>query len=134
MSDQERIEDTIQNGVKETNFDKNDIHLWVEDAIQNGVIYTNMVSTPQLLAVEDTIQNGVKKTNVSPTFTEYGDWLDGDERLDDIIKNGIKETWGYEKQPQIRVDEVIEGGIKETNWRKVDNHPTYLENILKNKD
>jgi hypothetical protein len=67
--------------------------------------------------------------------TEYGDWLDGDERLDEIIQNGIKETrleqnitegeiddiiqnginetWGYEKQPQNRIYEVIKNGIKE---------------------
>jgi hypothetical protein len=80
--------------------------------------------------VEDTIQNGVKKIKISPTFTEYGDWLDGDERLDEIIQNGIKETWGYSRQPQQRVNEIINGSIKETNWRKVDNHPTYLDNII----
>ena len=84
--------------------------------------------------VEDTIQNGVKKIKISPTFTEYGDWLDCDERLDEIIQNGIKETWGYSRQPQQRVNEIINGSIKETNWRKVDNHPTYLDNILKDKD
>jgi hypothetical protein len=80
--------------------------------------------------VEDTIQNGVKKIKISPTFTEYGDWLDGDERLDEIIQNGIKETWGYSRQPQQRVNEIINGSIKETNWRKVDNHLTYLDNII----
>ena len=55
------------------------------------------------------------------------------ERFDDIIKNGVKETWGYEKQPQVRVNEVINVGIKETNWRKVDNHPTYVDNIIDKK-
>ena len=35
--------------------------------------------------VEETIENGVK-------HTEYGDWLDGDERFDDIIQNGVKHT------------------------------------------
>jgi len=28
------------------------------------------------------------------------------------------------------IDDVITNGIKETNWRKVDNHPTYLDNII----
>ena len=36
-------------------------------------------------SIEDAIQNGVK-------HTEYGDWLDGDERFDNIIENGIKEN------------------------------------------
>jgi hypothetical protein len=56
--------------------------------------------------VEGFIENGVK-------HTEYGDWLDGDGRFDDIIENGIKETWGYEKQPQKRIDEVIMNGQKD---------------------
>ena len=58
--------------------------------------------------MEEAIQNGVK-------HTEYGDWLDGDERFDDIIENGIKETWGYEKQSQMIVNEVINKGEK-TIW------------------
>jgi hypothetical protein len=31
------------------------------------------------------------------------------------------------------VEDVIENGIKETKWRRVDNHPTYLDNIVKSK-
>jgi hypothetical protein len=30
------------------------------------------------------------------------------------------------------VDDVIRDAIKETNWQRIDNHPTYLGNILKN--
>ena len=112
------FEDTVKN--------ENYITEWVENFIQNGVKYTKKVVVRQLAFVDDTIQNGVK-------HTEYGDWLDGDERFDDIIKNGVKETWGYEKQPQVRVNEVINVGIKETNWRKVDNHPTYVDNIIDKK-
>jgi len=32
-----------------------------------------------------------------------------------IIRDGVKETWGYEKQPQRRVNEVINKG-KKTIW------------------
>ena len=28
------------------------------------------------------------------------------------------------------VEDVIENGIKETNWRKVDNHPTFVDRII----
>jgi len=87
---------------------------WVEDTIQNGVkdtIEYDVASNPE---VEDTIQNGVKVTNVSPTFTEYGDWLDGDERLDKIIQNGIKETYDDAYHHKSRVDGVIKNGIKQT--------------------
>jgi hypothetical protein len=34
--------------------------------------------------IEDTIQNGVK-------HSEDGDWLDGDERIENIIQNGVKQ-------------------------------------------
>jgi len=37
----------------------------------------------EIVEVEDTIQNGVK-------HCEDGDWLDGDERFEDIIQNGEK--------------------------------------------
>jgi hypothetical protein len=57
------------------------------------------------LAMEEVIQNGVK-------HTEYGDWEDGDERLDEIIQNGIKET----------------------HWRRVDNHPTFVDCIIEIKN
>jgi len=33
--------------------------------------------------------------------------------VDDAIRDGVKETWGYEKQPQNRINEVIENGTKE---------------------
>ena len=96
----------------------------VENTIQNGVKETKHNPIEDSLAMEEVIQNGVKKTfgqKMKPIL------------LGDIIKNGLKETWGYEKQPQVRVNEVINVGIKETNWRKVDNHPTYVDNIIDKK-
>ena len=113
---------------------------WVIELTKDGTLWYNFYFFQSILAglmgfedtvknqnyitewVENFIQNGVKKTfgqKMKPIL------------LGDIIKNGIKETWGYEKQSQMIVNEVIRGGIKETNWRKVDNHPTFLENILK---
>ena len=56
----------------------------VEDTIQNGVKHTVRVFDMSIKPVEDTIQNGVK-------HCEDGDWLDGDERFEDIIQNGTKE-------------------------------------------
>jgi hypothetical protein len=90
--------------------------------------------------VEDVIKEGVK-------HTEYGDWLDGDERFDDIIDNGIKETTpglylgSIEMKGKIvhqlespkqnnEVEDVIRQGVKKTNWRKVDNHPTFTDNVI----
>jgi predicted RNA-binding protein len=138
------VENFIQNGVKETKPEYLEGDLAMEEVIQNGVKHTEpggylgsiemkgkivhqLESPKQNEEVEDVIENGVKLTNSSLQ-------IDGSCVVEDVIQNGIKETWGYSRQPQQRVNEIINGSIKETNWRKVDNHPTYLDNILKDKD
>ena len=108
---QESVEDTIINGVKYTQQSYIQLSQVVEDTIQNGVKYTLGEICEITSSVEDTIQNGVKVTNVSPTFTEYGDWLDGDERLDEIIQNGIKET---NPTNFAAVEDAIQNGVKDT--------------------
>ena len=101
------VEDTIQNGVKDTRRSRL-INLaatqMVEDTIQNGVKNTRKVNPYFQESVEDTIQNGVKQTELSKRdffpkdiiqdgvkHTEDGDWLDCDERIGDIIENGVKD-------------------------------------------
>ena len=101
------VEDTIQNGVKDTRRSRL-INLaatqMVEDTIQNGVKNTRKGNPYFQESVEDTIQNGVKQTELSKRdffpkdiiqdgvkHTEDGDWLDGDERIGDIIENGVKD-------------------------------------------
>ncbi len=138
------VENFIQNGVKETKPEYLEGDLAMKEVIQNGVKHTEpggylgsiemkgkivhqLESPKQNEEVEDVIENGVKLTNSSLQ-------IDGSCVVEDVIQNGIKETWGYSRQPQQRVNEIINGSIKETNWRKVDNHPTYLDNILKDKD
>jgi len=155
------VEDTIQNGVKETFLVEGTRIGIVENTIQSGVKETKMEEHHRLREVVQTVKNGVKETN--PHFLEilnpinFEPVLKEMKRMNEvnivlengiketktcelhsamsaehIIRDGIKETWGYTQQPQIRVNEVINGGgIKETNWRKVDNHPTYLDKILK---
>jgi hypothetical protein len=117
------VEDTIQNGVKYTYSCPYNDPTIVEDTIQNGVKYTTVPSGTYHWRLEDTIQNGVK-------HTEYGDWLDGDERLDEIIQNGIKETRLEQNITEGEIDDIIQNGIKETRWRRVDNHPTFVDRII----
>jgi hypothetical protein len=138
------VENFIQNGVKETKPEYLEGDLAMEEVIQNGVKHTEpggylgsiemkgkivhqLESPKQNEEVEDVIEKGVELTNSSLQ-------IDGSCVVENVIQNGIKETWGYSRQPQQRVNEIINGSIKETNWRKVDNHPTYLDNILKDKD
>jgi hypothetical protein len=134
------VENFIQNGVKETKPEYLEGDLAMKEVIQNGVKHTEpggylgsiemkgkivhqLESPKQNEEVEDVIENGVELTNSSLQ-------IDGSCVVENVIQNGIKETWGYSRQPQQRVNEIINGSIKETNWRKVDNHPTYLDNII----
>ena len=73
--------------------------------------------------ISDVIHDGIKETKYCELHSAMS--------AEHIIRDGIKETWGYTQQPPTRVNEVIRGGVKETNWRRVDNHPTYLDNIIK---
>jgi hypothetical protein len=143
------VEDNIIGGVKYTSVLTNVDFGELEEAIQNGVKRTVPESIDDSFAIEDTIQNGVKETQFNSyenkswvegvikggvKHTEYGDWLDGDERLDEIVENGVKETiecdWNI---PKYVINEVIIEGVKETNHVDVmkffDNK---MEDTLKN--
>ena len=100
-----KVEDTIKNGVKETKLAKF-FSVDVEDTIQNGVKHAYVVEGQRQLPVKDTIQNGVKETfdqwnenrpsvkdvvQNGVKHCEDGDRLDGDERFEDIIQNGVRE-------------------------------------------
>ena len=121
------VEDNVMNAVKETfNFDEKHTLSYeqgakklVEDTIENGVKETSHNATMfQSMKVEDTLENGIKETKISPTHTEYGDWLDGDERLDDIIQNGVKKTHFDSREIKTWVNDVIKKGVKETKQKK----------------
>ena len=109
------------NGVEETLGMAEGINNGVEDIIQNGVKNTLDITNCDFQIVEDVIKEGVK-------HTEYGDWLDGDERFDDIIENGVKECipsrtplynpmdFSVQYRENHRLDDVasvLEKGIKE---------------------
>ena len=102
------VEDIIQNGVKEINhvdvmkfFDNK-----MEVALQNGIRETKSICGKRDGRVNNTIENGVKDIldiynrcewevkhaiKNGAIHVEDGDWLDNDERLDEIIQNGVKE-------------------------------------------
>ena len=127
------VENTIQNGVKETIELMNELPNRVKKIIKKGVKETNHVDVMKFFdnKMDDAIENGVKETQFNSyenkswvegvikggvKHTEYGDWLDGDERLDEIVENGVKETiecdWNI---PKYVINEVIIEGVKETN-------------------
>ena len=102
------VEEIIQNGVKETQFNSYENKSWIEGVIKKGVRHTLNTEYMPTSMVEDIIQSGVK-------HTEYGDWLDGDERLDDIVENGVKKTSLKRGTRPFMVNETLKNGVKETN-------------------
>jgi hypothetical protein len=123
------VEDTIINGVNYTGSNTRDESHQVEDTIQNGVKHTeygDWLDGDERF--DDIIQNGVKETK---TPGEDGDIMGAldflsdkntnnlSHLINDVIEKGIKqtegikETWGYEKQPQKRIDDVIMNGQKD---------------------
>jgi len=108
----DKVETAIENGVKQT-FKIQWCMEIVEEAIQKGIKNTYSDILPKeydwsdQFDVQEVIDNGVK-------HTEYGDWEDGDERLDDIIRNGVKETIGEDYHHKNRIDGVIKNGVKKT--------------------
>ena len=134
------VEDTIENGVKETTaldpsfsvrYINGDFEMVpeVDKIIKGGVKETKSddFNVSQFLC-EEVIDKGVKETKISPTSSEYGDWLDGDEKLDEIIKNGVKETL---RASYLNVDNVIQDGVKETKYNQSHQEPKFKE-VLKN--
>jgi hypothetical protein len=107
------VEDTIQNGVKDTKYLQLQFSPPVEDTIQNGVKDTKLVNHPLFHQVEDTIQNGVKNTNQMQSHSNFF--------VEDTIQNGIKKTnsyhtngeYGFEDFKQI--ENVIQDGVKHIN-------------------
>jgi hypothetical protein len=108
------VEDNVINKVGNTDYWGDKRILSVEDTLENGVKTSYAYPDTSKVGVEDAIENGVKETKISPTHTEYGDWLDGDERLDNIIQNGIKETQFNSYENKSWVEGVIGKGVKET--------------------
>ena len=100
-----RIEDTIQNGVKDTLFGVDPDEGRVEDAIQNGVKDTEDLRVQNLNRIEDTIQNGVKSTRTKPNPLL--------KKVEDTIQNGVKDTQPILLRWKANVEETIENGVKD---------------------
>ena len=98
------VEETIQKGVKETGLSKRDF--FPKDIIKNGVRMVKSTIISQDSKVEDTIQNGIKDTK------SMGGKRGG--RVGNTIENGIKETLGtLRRTAEWGVDDIIQNGVKD---------------------
>ena len=77
------VEDTIQNGVKETRLQKSSNLYRIEDTIQNGVKETYKSESTKSISLRWAIQNGVKETKSTI--------MSQDSKIEDTIQNGVKE-------------------------------------------
>ena len=120
------VEDNVINGVKETCCHDMKLTKSVEKIIKNAYsdILPEEYDWSDQFDVKEVIETGVK-------HTEYGDWEDGDERLDDIIQNGIKQTCAQIPSIDAVVERVVEEGIKETH-DDVYHHNGRVEGVIKN--
>ena len=139
FDEESKIDTVISNGIKETHDDAYHHTGRVKGVIKNGVkecipsrhpLYNPMDFSVQyrenhrLDDVASVLEKGIKEVQPLPSQEGNKDWGDYYYRqedrtkphtqyVNDVITNGIKETWGYEKQPQKRIDEVIMNGQKD---------------------
>jgi hypothetical protein len=123
------VDETIQNGVKHTDYGYDREESYIEDAIENGV---KDVRTPGVGDLESTMD-----------FMNENNTLDVQKLLDDVIENGVKEIKedrlfrtihvmnaivngvkhvedGDWLDQDERIDDIIENGVKETKHRLVE--------------
>ena len=115
------VEDTIQNGVKQTELSKRDF--FPKDIIQNGVKET--ISTLRRTAkwgVDDIIQNGIKDTK-SMCGKRGG-------RVGNTIQNGVKNLGAVDYNNLKHVEGIIENGVKET-YDDCSNNIARVEGIIR---
>lgn len=107
-----KVEDTIQNGVKETfDFMEQNINEYeIDDTIQNGVKETITSENRSRLTAENIIEWGVKENSL--TFVK--------KQMDceNTIENGVKETELHKGVRPNAVGEAIQSGVIMSNPRQ----------------
>ncbi len=139
------VENTIQNGVKNSQSYGGESLKLVEDTIQNGVKHTYKKKITRLNEVEDTIQNGVKdaqsvdasyfinventiKNGVKHTLSHFGSFPPPSKNnIQNVIQNGVKNTFSGAGDNYYEVDNTIQNGVKES-------YPHYFEGDINVKD
>ena len=118
------VEDTIQNGVKDISSVLYKELLSVEDTIQNGVKHTLTPILFEVAKVEDAIENGVKLTELSKR----------DFFPKDILQNGVKHTVPDASTIGYAVEDTIQNGVKEIKRTRLINLAAtqMVEDVIQN--
>ena len=102
------IEDTVQNGIKETCLEMNITEGEVDDIIQDGVKLTQYNDNENKSWVEGVIKKGIKETNHVDVMGFFNN------KMEDALQNGVRHTLNTEYMPKTMVEDIIENGVKET--------------------
>jgi hypothetical protein len=115
------VEDTIQNGVKDTKGTNQKCVFSVDDAIQDGVKETRNNRLLRTVHVMNTIINGVKLSK------PMDEWVNTERIVDKVVKDGVKEIipstfeseeqkdhWKTNYEITETIKDVIKNGVKET--------------------
>ena len=131
-----RIEDTLENGVKETKISPTHTEYgdWLDgderldEIIKNGVKETIECDwkIPKYV-INEVIIEGVKETNHVDVMKFF------DNKMEDTLKNGVKETQFNDNENKSWVEGVIKGGVKHTEigWHQCNNIDDAIENGVK---
>jgi hypothetical protein len=111
----------------------------VQDVLKNGIKHTQphvleilnpigfeptLKENKRMNEVNNVLDKGIKEVielpDQSGELNGYGEYYARQKNrtyphtdtVNDVICDGIKETWGYERQPQTRVNDVIQTGKK----------------------
>jgi hypothetical protein len=145
------VDNTIQNGIKETEQEPLQRTWKVDNVIKetnpiehdrtgyHGYFNQERGTRKPLDTVQDVIKNGIKETQ--PHFLQITNPNNFEltiieckrmNEVNDVLEKGIKETRAMDEWVNTEniINKVINGGIKKTNWRKVDNHQTYVDHIV----
>jgi hypothetical protein len=125
------VENTIQNGVKNSQSYGGESLKLVEDTIQNGVKHTlshfGSFPPPSKNNIQNVIQNGVKNTFAGGGDNYY--------EVDDTIQNGVKESYPHYFEGDINVKDTIKNGVKVmmsgSEWYHQDEVNTLIEKGVK---
>lgn len=100
------VDNTIQNGVKETITSENRSRLTAENIIQNGklVSETFVGGIEQIGNVNTVLNFGIKETHRCSQIS--------DRLLEDTIQNEVKHTLNTEIMPTSMVEDTIKNGVK----------------------
>jgi hypothetical protein len=118
------VEGIIEMAVKENSFSFVRMKVDSYNVIKNGVKETNKsLRIDGSLVIEDTIQNGVIETNHVDVMKFF------DNKMDDVIENGVKDTQLHKGIRPSAVEHTIENGVKKTGPIQ---HKYMVEDIIEN--